>query len=517
MMVWLTFMARIKAKAGAARPAADRSAAELQASDGGLWSPYGASWAVTFAVLSILCLAVDWGPISRISVHYSIGYNEGNAAYFTRQAINGPPIYAASPRYVFTDYPPLSYHLVGNLARLTGDYNSTGRWISVLAYLLIGVFAGMTVRQLNGSTRCGVYAALCWLIWLAAQDPSRIGYNDPHLLGMAFGMAGLYCFVRDEESTRWLAASAVIFSLSLFTKHSLISFPAAVGIQLFLTSRKRLGIWMGTAGTVCLVLLGLTLVVDGPYFLRHLMFPRTFSFFSFAESVATYFALLQVAFAAALIWAFRHRPSGRDRFLVWAFAIAHAIGGSICFGSGASTNHLFDAMLSLVLITGVGLPLLPHVVEGTRFPKTAMAVLLTVPLFLAAAANLPARMRQDRYLGMRRPALESEFAATVAFIKSQPGEALCENLLFCYEAGKPKVFDAFNVDQLVKTGNLPESTLFQLLDSHAFGVIQVDWRTNEPIRPSTRSRFSEAFMRKLFATYKPAIRTSDSLLFTPVK
>ena len=61
--------------------------------------------------------------------------------------------------------------------------------------------------------RSAVYAALCWLVWLAAFDPIRIGYNDPHLLGMASGMAALYCYVRDQESTRWLIASAVLFAV----------------------------------------------------------------------------------------------------------------------------------------------------------------------------------------------------------------------------------------------------------------------------------------------------------------
>ena len=357
-------MAKVKTKA----------AAEPRAVDAGPWVPYGASWTATFAILSILFLVFAWGPVSRIGVHYSIGYNEGNAAYFTRQAMTGPPVYATPPKFVFTDYPPLSYHLVGNLARLSGDYNATGRWVSLFAYLVIGVLAGFIVRELSGSQRCGVYAAFCWLIWLAAFDPIRIGYNDPHLLGIAFGMAGLYCFVHDSDSPKWLVASAVLFSLSLFTKHSLITFPAAVAIQLFLTNKQRLGIWAGTAVAVCVVLLGLTLAIDGAYFLRHLMFPRTFSFSYFAESITVYAALLQVAFVAALIWAFRHPASGRDRFLVWALALGHIIGSGICFGSGAGINHLFDALLSLVLITGVAVPILPRLVGGTRFPRAGLAV-----------------------------------------------------------------------------------------------------------------------------------------------
>jgi Dolichyl-phosphate-mannose-protein mannosyltransferase len=514
-MVCFIIMATIKSKA-AAGPAA---ATEVRTSDGGLWGPYQASWVVAFGVQIILLLVFAWGPISRIGVRYSLGYNEGNAAYFTRQTMTGPGVYSAPPQYVFTDYPPLSYHVVGNLAKLSGNYVATGRWVSLFAYLAIGVLAGLIVRELSGSMRAGVYAALCWLIWLAAFDPTRIGYNDPHLLAISIGMAGLYCYVRAGESTRWLIASAVLFSLSLFTKHSLLAFPAAVAIDLYLTSRKRLGLWLGAAAALCVVLLGLTLVVDGPYFFSHLMFPRSFGFDSLWPMVMIYGLMFQVPFVAALIWALRHTASGRDQFLVWAFCLANVIGTCIVFGSGAGINHFFDAVLAMVMIAGVGLPVLLRVSEGTRFPQAALAVLLIVPFFIGPMLNIPRRLDEAKATEALRTQREGAFTAVVDFLKKQPGPALCEEPLFCFEAGKPKVFDAFNAAELIKTGQLSESTLLQMLDSRQFGAIELDWPSSDPIRPMKPrySRFTETFVRKLFATYKPTIQTANALVFTPAK
>jgi hypothetical protein len=217
-------------------------------------------------------------------------------------------VYATPPKYVFTDYPPLFYHVVGKLAKLSGDYNSTGRWVSLFAYFAIGVLAGIIARELGGSVRAGAYSALCWWIWLAAFDPTRVGYNDPHLLGIVFGMTGLYCFLREQESTRWLVASALFFSLSLFTKNSLIAFPAAVAIELFLTSRKRLAIWLGATVAICVVFLGLTLVVDGPYFFGHLLFPRTFSFGDFLTMFTIYALMFQARSSTPLMSASCSRP-----------------------------------------------------------------------------------------------------------------------------------------------------------------------------------------------------------------
>ena len=215
-------MARIKTKAGTVEPAAEPVSSRVSATDSVLWDDYQASWIAVFAGLSVLLIVLVWGPLSRIGVHYSIGYNEGNAAYFSRQAVTGPPLYAVPPKFVYIDYPPLSYYLVGMAGKLAGNYVAAGRWISLFAYLAIGVLAGLVVRVLSGYARAGVYAALSWCIWLAAFDPTRIGFNDPHLLAVMFGMAGLYCYVRDPESKRWLAASAVLFAVGLFTGSSVV-------------------------------------------------------------------------------------------------------------------------------------------------------------------------------------------------------------------------------------------------------------------------------------------------------
>jgi hypothetical protein len=246
------------------------------------------------------------------------------------------------------------------------------------------------------------------------------------------------------------------------------------------------------------------------------MAPHTLSFSYFAENITAYAAVLQVAFVAALIWSLRQAAGARDRLLVWAFGLAHVIGSLLSFGSGAVINPFLDAMLSLVLIAGVGLPLLLRLVEGTRFPVAALALLLLVPFFLRAALEIPRRWNYDSTVDSLRVRHEGEFASLAEFLRKQPGPALCENPLLCYEAGKPRDFDAADLSALVKTGGLPEAALLQMLERREFGAVQLEWG-NEPVRPSARKRFSEAFLLKLFATYKPAIRTSDALIFTPVK
>src|SRR5262249_1322643 len=232
---------------------------------------------------------------------YQMGYNEGFNTYWQQAVARGAHIYGKPPTVTYANYPPISFHLIGWLGRITGDQNIAGRWVSFLAYLAIACAIGGIVFRPPGTRPHGAYAGLAWLIWLAAFDPSRIGFNDPHMLGVALGLAGVYCYLLKPGSVVCLVLSGLAFALSLFTKQSLIALPAAVGLHLVLASRKRFAVWAGATVGFLLVLMVLTLQVDGPYFLQHLSIPRTYSMLNLAGSVTSYIAFFNAPFAAALI------------------------------------------------------------------------------------------------------------------------------------------------------------------------------------------------------------------------
>jgi hypothetical protein len=472
-------------------------------------------WTLTWCALGLLFLALVWYPASKLSAHYSFTSNEGFNTYLEAAAAGGNQIYGSPPVYVYANYPPVSFHLIGWLAAFTHDVNLTGRWLSFFAYLAIGGLIALIVERLSRSWRLAVYSCLCWLIWIAAFDVARVGLNDPHLLGIAFSLAGLYCYVRDPESSRWLCISAVVFGVSLFTKQSLISFPAAVAIQLALTSRKRLAIWLGAAAGACTILLLLTLAVDGRYFFNHLMLPRVYYPADIWSSLGSYLSFIQVAFVAALIWAFRVTSVASTGWLLWGFPIAHVVGAFYCGGAGAGVNHLFDAMIFTAIMVGLALPDLPLVMQGARFRSAALAFLLIVPFFLSSLIVLARRLPADfGHKPDETARTEAEFAGVSDFLRAQPGPALCETLLLCYAAGKPEAYDPFAVDQLIRTGKIPQEQVVQLIASRQFAAIQIDWNANEPMQPSPRLRFPGPVMRALFSSYQPAIRSGKYAVFT---
>ncbi len=476
------------------------------------------AWRAAFCALAILLLLLLWFPVAHIPAQYTVTANEGFNTYYEHGAASGGKIYGAPPKYAYANYPSVSFHLVGWLGSLTGDVNVAGRWVSFLAYLAIAVFAALIVEHLGTSRRLGAYAGLCWLIWLCAFDAIRVGYNDPHVLGVAVSIAGLYCYVRRPESGRWLCASAVLFAVSLFIKQSLVAFPAAVALQLLLTLRKRLAIWLGTAIAACVILLLLTLAVDGRYFFDHLMLPRMYYPADIVNSLSTYLYFVQTAFVAACIWMLRHREFGPSRVLVSAFVGAHAVATFFLGGAGAGLNHLYEGLVATAMIAALALPAAERIVRGARFPRVCFGLLLTLPFFLTSLIVLPRRIPSDlsRY-AKEIPESEAEFAYVSKFVSAQPGPALCETLLLCYAAGKPEEYDSFAVDEALRTGKLPIAEILQLLETRHFRVIQIEYPASQPMQPTARIRFPGPFMRLLFAKYKLAFRTKWYAVFIPTE
>jgi hypothetical protein len=307
-----------------------------------------------------------------------------------------------------------------------------------------------------------------------------------------------------------------VFALSLFTKQSLVAFPAAVAIQLALTSRRRLAIWLGAAAAACVILLLLTLALDGKYFFDHLMLPRAYYLSDIWASLGPYLYFVQVPFVVAIVWACRITTIGSAGFLLWGFPLAHAVGAFYCGGAGTGVNHLFDAMILTAIIVGLALPGVGQVIEGSRFPRAALTFVLVVPCFLTSLVVLARRLPADLGHNPNEVAqAEAEFTGVSNFLRSQPGPALCESLLLCYAAGKPATYDPFVVDQLMRTGRIPQEQVVQLIARRQFAAIQIDWNANEPMQPSPRTRFPGPVMRALFSGYQLALRNGKYAVFTP--
>ena len=85
-----------------------------------------------FAIPLLIALAAS--AYDR-TLYLSHSYNEGWNAFLDAAAANGDPIYFAPDAPFTNNYPPLSFYIVGLIARIAGDALFVGRAIAWLGFL----------------------------------------------------------------------------------------------------------------------------------------------------------------------------------------------------------------------------------------------------------------------------------------------------------------------------------------------------------------------------------------------
>ena len=460
-------------------------------------------WVIASALLAILTITVLWYPVRRAFAHFEINYNEGWNAYRAKMAANGVPLYGAPPAYTATNYPPVSFHLIGALGRLNGDVLAIGRYVSLAALAAISILITLIVRKLGAHWHASACAGLTFLIWLAVFQGDRIGMDDPQMLAMAIGLSGLFAYVSRRDSAAWLCVSGAVFALSIFTKHNLLSFPFAVGAHLSLKgSLRRFALWTGSFAICTGALWLLTLHFDGPYFWTHMSAPRPYSIVSAFSKTSRYALTFQVPVLVALLWSIRNFATGLRMLLSIAFAAAHVLAVGFSGGFGVDGSIFFDCMVSVCMIAAIAACDLTPYLLRQRFGVLMFTVALVA--LLGVVPLLPGQIYSDYEEARAMSTLEGEFGEAVSFIASRPGPALCNDLLLCFEAGKPEDVDTFAVEAALGVGRMSDEDLLQLVRTGHFSTIQVPASGQTLPAPDPTLR---RFMDQVMQSYRVGLRT----------
>ena len=469
-------------------------------------------WPVALSLAFALTALLMVAPMVKMAAHGSTNTNEGWNAYYQRDALQGKPLYSEPVRLTGANYPPVSFHLIGFLSRFTGNINQTGRWVSLISLLLVAALCGAIVWRETGSRPLAVYTALSVLIWLAVYEDDRIAMNDPQLLGTVFSLLGLYLYLaRPEarpEKTSWFAVSALAFTLSVFIKHNLIAYPAAVGLHLLWNRKwKALVVWGGVLAAASALFLLLTSKIDGPYLIAHLLTPRPQ--FGWLTHVTEYLSYFQAPIAVAVVWSLRARRASLNHVLVFALITAHLIAIAFAGGYGVARNIFFDSLFMLIIVGSLAFHEFSPLAMRSAWPNFALAALLVVP----SLGVLIEMGLNERYTWV--PPVKSraqDFDETVELLRSHPGQALCMELLACFEAGKPLVYESFAVNAALKTGRLEEKDVLGLLEREQFSVIQLD---GDQFSTTYTPLPSAAFAEALAEHYRVEKRFSRSMVLVP--
>lgn len=487
--------------------------------------------AVVICLMFITMFALFRFPVRRIFANVEINYNEGWNAYRADMVAKGIRLYSAPPKGfgTATAYPPISFHIISWLGS-TNTYLEIGRLVSLFAVIATGLFVALTVRKACGSKLTAIFCFLLYEIGIAVLRADRIGMNDPQLLGEALSAAGLYFYVRDPDSKRLLYLSALLFCLGGFTKHNLLAFPMAVAIDLVFRSWRTLVTWAGAMVVWAGLLTATTMLVDGRYFFVHLMGGgggRAYSFMMAWSQFHHYAEKFQCLLVLATAWSIRALRS--HTVFVAAFVLSHGLAFLLGGGYGVDLNIFFNGFAATVIICGLALSdinsALVALGRGAFNPTAAMMFGL---FFISVMIYVPGQLKRDRKAMRDLPELEKEFQSGVDFLKAQPGPALCESHLLCYESGKPFEFEPFSVRDQMMTGKIREADVLQLLKTRHFQTVEVALRSDEEnlsdseLRRSLSSdqkdpekmrRFSPNFMNELLQDYEISMRTSGMAFF----
>ncbi|HMH64239.1 MAG TPA: hypothetical protein VK515_01555 [Rhizomicrobium sp.] len=384
--------------------------------------------------------------ILAIPVLAPLDPNEGWNAAYALAAMTGQALYPPAGSLMANNYPPLSFYIVGALARLTGDAVIAGRILALLSFLAVCGGIALVLRQMAGGARAQLFAVLFFAaVLLIASD--YVGMDDPQLLGHALQLGALLLVLRKKAP-----AAALLFAASLFFKHNLLALPLAAAAWLLWQDRRAAlsfvlyGIVAAGAGLV------LFRLCYGTDLLTQLASPRVVSLANLR------FAVMHLWWAVLPLGAlFFLRGPWRNFCLVYALA-ALVLGLVFSAGDGVDANGFFDLAIACALILGLA---------SQSRSACPLAACSAAPLLLFLVFH----WSDNNFFFTRDFAAQS--ARDIAFLKSRPGPALCDQLSLCLWAGKGAQVDVFNIGEAIKTGKRDSAPLAGMIQARHFAVLQL--------------------------------------------
>jgi hypothetical protein len=185
-------------------------------------------------------------------------------------------------------------------------------------------------------------------------------------------------------------------------------------------------------------------------------------------------------------------------------------------GSGVGENALFGTLTAVVVLCGLfwaEVERQPPQWLRNCAPQLVPAVFffwLTIPLALSGHWRVWKALAQGRED-------ERRFAMEVDFLSRQPGGAICESLLRCYEAGKPYAYDPFNATRFIDIGRLDPDAMVERLKNHEFGAIQMRGSVEQKLLVQRSfERFAPPILEAVGAYYHPAFQNSYGTIYVPM-
>lgn len=426
-------------------------------------------------VLGVLALLYFAWPLWRAQWPIEIDQNEAWNAWWAAAVRDRQPLYPASNALVANNYPPLSFLLIGGLARLGADPLFTGRILSLLATLAASAGVGACASALGASRIAATLAVLWFLATMARFYDSYVGMNDPHLVGLALMIAALAWLLHAERRGKAIWPAFVLMVVAGFYKHSLLATPVAAFLWLALVDR-RAALRGALAGALAAILaVAVALAVFGHAFLEQMTAPRVESLGRMLGSLGR-LQWIVPGLVIAGIYAWLDRKSERGQFVALFLVIALAVHAWQQTGGGVADNSQFELMAAIA----IGIALAFDRAVSSPLPGVSRAggqILILSVLILRLLASL----RGEPYLLLASEPFRRVVAETSALSESEakrvsalPGPVECTIAMACWRAGKPSVFDPFNMSQRVATGRVTRAEIDAAVAAAGIQTVEID-------------------------------------------
>ncbi|MEI9995854.1 MAG: glycosyltransferase family 39 protein [Rhizomicrobium sp.] len=427
--------------------------------------------------------------------------NEGWNAYFTQAAMAAGSPYPPPQSLMIDNYPPLSFYLVGAVAKLTGDAIVAGRLVALAALCVVGLGIGTVARQMGCSRLEAGFAALLFAAGIMATT-DYAGMDDPQMLGHAIAIGGLAIALREPRTPRAMVGAALLFTLAFFIKHNLVVLPAALACWLALADRRAARTFAVAGAIFFLMGLGLFRQTYGFGLFSRIVSARSYAFENIRVGLQQWLPWSAIPLAGVVALALSAKHDRYAVFCVIYAALATATGLYFLGGAGVDANALFDADIALALGAGVLVNRLPAS-AWTGLAAIAYAVPPAVALWM-----LDPGWRETAFWLHPMAQERAAAAGEIALLRAAKGPALCEMLSLCYWADKPAEVDVFNVQQAYLTGARSDTPLAAALAARRYTVVQLEALSPFPLPADVRDA--------LFAQYRIARRDDERVFFVPL-
>ncbi|WP_165498206.1 glycosyltransferase family 39 protein [Siculibacillus lacustris] len=430
---------------------------------------------------AILCLACTVYYLWRIPIPIEVGYNEPWNAWHALRWAHGLTLYPDPADLIIQNYPPLSFVLIGSLARLGADPVLVGRILSLLAVPVVAAAAFSVVRDLGGSRPAAALAALWWCTALLAGFSTYVGMNDPSVLTVAIMAVGFALFVRADARGRTGSAGLAVMVVAGFFKHNVVTLPVTAVIWMATTRGRRavppivLAVLAAAGGLI------LCRVIWGPSFVDQMTMPRDMSW-------ARAFASLETppwpAFALALVGLIPARRERPARLILILMATAVPVFLLQRSGEGVSKN----AQLELVFAAAVGLgwasDRLVDRAGGSRragrLIALAFAAIFAKEAWSFAAGPFPLPLSSTFRADIA--GRETVLAAEIERVRAMPATTVCWQMMVCVRAGQPFLYDPFGVHSFQVTGRWSRERIDAAVAARGLVFVDIDPRVAWPRR-----------------------------------